>query len=285
LKEITSRANPSVKLAIKLRTRRGRDDNNAFLVEGGILIEEAAGSGADIAEIFVREGSDADASGYEVNGGVCGGHAVRVSSLSGDLFDEITDTVTPHDIIAIVRKPGYKTLESELSGVTGRGETGTGQGDTKRTLSVIVLDRLQDPGNVGTVLRSADAAGFDAVIAVKGTADVYAPKVVRAAAGAIFRIPVLQAQDADEVIAALRAASVKLCALHMEGADFGEAELSGRTALVVGSEGAGVSKDFLLGAQMRVSIPMREGADSLNAGVAASIVMFEKIRQEKLRSK
>jgi TrmH family RNA methyltransferase len=263
LKEITSRANPSVKLAVKLRTRRARDEHNAFLVEGDILIEEAARSGADFEAIFVREGSDY--AGY-------GEGTEHMSSLPGDLFDEIVDTVTPQNVIAIVRKPEGRVLSEALP-----------PGFGSESLSVIVLDRLQDPGNVGTVLRSADAAEFDAVIAVKGTADVYAPKVVRAAAGAIFRMPVLMAQDADEVIDTLREASVKLCALHMEGADFGDAELSGRTALVVGNEGGGVSKDFLLGAQMRVSIPMRDGADSLNAGVAASIVMFEKIRQDRRR--
>jgi TrmH family RNA methyltransferase len=278
LKEITSRANPSVKRAVKLRTRRGRDEYNAFLAEGDILIEEAARSGADIAEIFVREGSD-----YEFTGAIAG----HVNSLSGDLFDEIADTVTPQDVIAVIAKPKHGELSGALlDGLAGRYKADDA-GDTGRkdALSVVILDRLQDPGNVGTVLRSADAAGFDAVIAIKGTADVYAPKVVRAAAGAIFRIPVFQAKDADEALAALRDARFKVCALHMEGADYNVAELQGRTALVVGNEGAGVSKDFLLGAQMRVCIPMREGADSLNAGVAASIVMFEKVRQDRTNKK
>jgi TrmH family RNA methyltransferase len=264
LKEISSRANPSVKRAVKLRTRRGRDEYNAFLAEGDILIEEAIRSGADIAEVLVREGSDYIDAGEG-----------RVLSLSGDLFDEIADTVTPQDVIAVINIPKVGELSGALLDGLAAGSAG------QDALSIIILDRIQDPGNVGTVLRSADAAGFDAVIAIKGTADVYAPKVVRAAAGAIFRIPVFQAQDADEALAALRDARFKVCALHMEGADYNEAELQGRTALVVGNEGAGVSKDFLLGAQMRVCIPMREGADSLNAGVAASIVMFEKVRQDR----
>jgi TrmH family RNA methyltransferase len=258
---VTSESNSVVKLAKRLRDKRGRDKEGAFLIEGANLLTEAQKSGARITHIFLREKED---SGTALGGAP----EIDTVMLGGALFDEIADTVTPQGVMAIVRKP---ERELRLGEVDFRN-------DGK---SLVVLDRLQDPGNVGGIIRSAAAAGFDGVVSVADTADVFSRKVVRATAGAIFRIPIRFAPDGEAVLEYLRTHSIRTAACTMTGdRSYSEAALAGDVAIIVGNEGGGLSEEFLAGADERVYIPMREGVESLNASVAAAIVMFEKKRQE-----
>jgi TrmH family RNA methyltransferase len=209
--------------------------------------------------------------------------------LADRLFDEIADTVTPQHVMAIVRKPSggscFGTYDAKNADwdSAGRNEAKDflPSGPGGRT-ALVVLDRLQDPGNVGGVIRSAEAADFTGVVAVKGTADPFSQKVVRAASGALFRIPVRFAPDGETVLKALKERGIHVVACTMTGErPYDEATLSGNVAIIVGNEGNGLSEAFLAGADERIHIPMREGSESLNVSVAASVVMFEKARQEK----
>ncbi|MDR1029111.1 MAG: RNA methyltransferase [Clostridiales Family XIII bacterium] len=259
---ITSEANSIVKLAKKLRDKRGRDKEDAFLVEGDNLIEEAFKSGARVTHLILREGADGDAVAARKQSDI------ETVVLSDGLFRAIADTVTPRDVMAIVRKPaeGRRFGPDELA---------------EGSCSLVVLDRIRDPGNVGSILRSAAAADFTGVVAVRGTADIFSPKVVRAASGAVFRLPVYFASDEASTLEALRARDIRSFACDMTGDRvYHEATLTGNVAIIVGNEGEGLSAPFRAGADERVYIPMKEGSESLNASVAASIVMFEKRKQE-----
>ena len=146
--------------------------------------------------------------------------------------------------------------------------------------NILVLDRLQDPGNIGTMLRTAEAAGYGGVIAIKGTGDIYSPKVVRAAAGSVFRMPVLQGEETSEAAGRIKQSGRRIAATTMNGScAYYDADLKSGAALVIGNEGNGISDEFLALSDIRVSIPMCGYVESLNAAVAAAILMYENMRK------
>ena len=180
------------------------------------------------------------------------------------MFKNIAQTKTSQGVIAAVRRPVVSPED-----IVGSGGPG----------NFVVLDRLQDPGNIGTIIRTADAAGYDLVIAVKGTADVFSPKTVRAAAGSLFRIPVLFVDTEEELPRFTRAAGKKLTAASPSGSRYYyEEDLSRDIALIVGNEGNGVSRSLMEKADMKIRIPMSGTIESLNASVAAAILMYETVR-------
>jgi TrmH family RNA methyltransferase len=274
LKYITSGANAAVKRARKLLRKKGRDTDGAFLIEGFILIGEAARSGIGIECVFLR-GADADgemARSLETIPGFApqradGAHdnelpssGVDTISLSEDIFDSIADTVTPKSMIAVAKKPLYPA--------DARGD------------ALLVLDRLQDPGNVGALVRTAGAIGFDGALCVKGTADPFSPKAVRASAGALFRLPVYDAGDPGEALEILRSEGYRIALLDAGGSLLcWEADITGRTAFIVGNEGCGADARFTDAADVTLKVPMTAGAESLNVAVAAGIAMYERRRQ------
>jgi TrmH family RNA methyltransferase len=228
-----------------------------FLIEGIHLLYEALKSGLEVIQIYVRSGDETDPGILD---------ALRLAKdtstvlFDRDLFDSLADTVTPQGVMAAVRRPNPP---AQMNG------------------SALVIDRLQDPGNVGSIVRSADAAGIETVIAVKGTADIYSRKVLRAAAGALFRIHVFFAEDAETALTLLRENDIKVFACDMKGAiPYHSADLTGRIGIVIGNEGGGLSETFLSGDTDTIYIPMEPESESLNASVTAAIVMFEKRRQD-----
>jgi TrmH family RNA methyltransferase len=267
MKAITSASNGIVKTALRLREKKGRDKEGAFLIEGPLMLEEALRSGVTIRRILFKIGYNdptrvlpEDIANRIVEG------AVTVK-LTPEVFDRISDTVTPRGILAIVEKP----VRKELVGRTKAGGVS----------SVVILDRIQDPGNAGTIIRTAEAAGFSGVVAVKGTVDPYSGKVVRSAAGAILRVPIFEADDVEAAMAMATDAGMRIVVCDMAGAsDYDRADLRGGIALVIGNEGAGVSEAFREGADLSIKIPMDPGPESLNAAIAAGIIMFEKRRQD-----
>jgi TrmH family RNA methyltransferase len=267
LKYITSGANAVVRGARKLLRKKGRDAEGAFLIEGFILIKDAVRAGMEIERVFLR-GPDPDSiimaelSFLLTGGGESSVASFEAVALAEEIFDGLTDTVTPKEAIAVVRKPR-------------RPAPAEGLGD-----ALLVLDRIQDPGNVGVLIRTAGALGMDGVLGVKGTADPFSPKAVRAAAGALFRIPVCEGGGPEETSAMLETEGYRVVVLDARGAvPCWEADLAGRVALVVGNEGGGVASCFADAADVTVSIPMAEGAESLNAAAAAGMAMYERLRQ------
>ncbi|MDR1778592.1 MAG: RNA methyltransferase [Clostridiales Family XIII bacterium] len=237
---------------MKLKTRKGREQAGAFLAEGGKLIGEALDAGLTVREVFARSEEALAAAGVA--------DGPRGYILPEQLFSRLAETVHSQGVVAVVDMPQQAALP---------------------TGSVVVLDRLQDPGNVGTILRSAYAAGLAGAVIVKGTADPYSDKVVRAAAGALFRLPLTFAEDGQAALELLTAAGIRPVAAVMDGGVvYTQADLTGNVALLVGNEGGGISEALLTGAAEKVTIPMQAGSESLNAAVAASVLMFEKRRQD-----
>ena len=257
---ITAKDNPKYKLWKSLSSRKHREKEGLFLTEGPVLIEEALGSERTLTEaLIIRSGSE-DNEDTAALAEKAESLNVKVYVLSGQLFDELTDTETGRDAIAVLRIPG-NLPESVENGL-------------------VILDRIQDPGNMGTILRTAEAAGFDGVVAIKGTVDAFSPKVVRAAAGAVLRMPIRYVDSEEEAVKICREEGLLVVAGDPLGENLYEAgDLSGRTALVIGNEGAGVSDSLLARADIRAGIPMEGNTESLNAAVAAAIMMYEIVRQ------
>jgi TrmH family RNA methyltransferase len=265
LKYITSGANAVVRRARKLLQKKGRDAEGAFIIEGFVLIGDAVRAGLEIERIFLRgpysdEMFETELRPLLMSGDESSAAHFEALALAEDIFDGLAGTVTPKNAIAVAKKPRRTTKGPEDA--------------------LLVLDRLQDPGNVGALMRTADALGIDGVLGVKGTADPFSPKSCRAAAGALFRLSVYEGGGPEETLAMLMAEGYRVIVLGARGVvPCWAADLTGRVALVVGNEGGGVSSCFIGSADVVVSIPMTEGAESLNAAVAAGMAMYERRRQ------
>lgn len=240
---ITSLTNEKVKTWRKLHKRKGRNENNAFLVEGLHLVEEAWKSGASITEIIAVE--SVELPDWIDN--------LPIERVSKQVFDHISQTATPQGIAAVIK---IQTTERILGN------------------QLIITDAIQDPGNLGTIIRTADAAGMDAVILGKGTVDLYNDKVVRATQGSLFHLPIYEA-DLDEELAVLQGKGYEIWATALQGASyFHEVETPDKVAVILGNEGAGVEQRFIDKADKRIKIPIYGKAESLNVSVAAGILMY-----------
>lgn len=244
---ITSRQNP---LAVQIRKLNGsrslRRETGLFVGEGPKLLEEALKAGWDVPTV--------------VTAGECPlplDPAVRHIEVPRELLVNLCDTKTPQGVLFLARLPGL-TAPEVLPG--GR---------------YLALDGLQDPGNVGTIWRTADAFGADGLLLVNGCADPYAPKTVRATMGACFRLPVYELA-AEELPGLLARSGLALyaTALREDTVDLRQADLR-RAAVVIGSEGRGVSQELLARSEKTVKIPMRPRCESLNAAAAAGVVLWE----------
>lgn len=194
---------------------------------------------------------------------------IRIFSLDSNIFHRLSDTETPQGLMAIVKRVELKP--DDFFSVSLSNE---------RT-NVLLLDRVQDPGNVGTLIRTADAAEFQGIIVLKGTADIYSPKVVRAAAGSILRMPVLFIDQPQQAIRILKAHGKRIFAATPYSDNYYyQYKMESNTALIIGNEGGGVSQDLISMADYRIKIPMNPSVDSLNAAVAAAILMYETVRQK-----
>ncbi|MCL2111403.1 MAG: RNA methyltransferase [Clostridiales bacterium] len=249
---ITSKENPVLKSARKLLTRKGREEAGALLVEGRKLISEAKGTGFVIEHTFVNAGA------------LLRGEAVAGENeivLEEKLFRDLAQTVSPQPYIAVVQRP-------EIS-------------QARPPSRVLVLDRIGDPGNVGTMTRTALASGMDEMWCVKGTADAFSDKAIRASAGAVFHLTIREGLSASECIGRLRDAGMGLLVCESGGTDIYETQLPDMFAILIGSESGGLAKEFLDAADAIVGIPMAEASESLNAASAAAVVMYETLRRRK----
>ncbi len=259
LKAISSKDNSIYKMCEKLALKKYRDRFSAYLIEGENLVGEAIDTGQDILHIIISQDADIDPGLLEKAG--AGGKAVF---MKGSLFDKAAQTKTSQGILAIVSKTPLQVSEMKLP----------------ENSNVLILDRIQDPGNLGTMIRTADAAGYGCIVAVKGTGDIYAPKVVRAAAGSLFRIPVVYADSDKQVIDLMRSWKKKMfCTSFDTETMYYSADLSQNAAVIIGNEGNGVSENFIREADELIKIPMKGEVDSLNAAVAAAILMYHSVLQ------
>ena len=249
---ITSISNERVKFARSLRGRRARREAGAFVIEGVRLVEEAARAGVEM--LLVLYDPVALSGDPRAEALLAALPPRALLEVAPHVLRAAANTMTPQGIVTVVPLP------PPPRSVTGR--------------LLLVLDGLQDPGNLGTIMRSADASGVRTVITVAGTVDPFSPKVVRAAMGAHFRLA-LWADRTWSEINGLTAGYVRLVAATADGRPYDEIDWLRPSALIVGSEAEGVSDEAEAMAHGRVTIPMAGPTESLNAAVAASIILFE----------
>jgi len=258
---ITSSQNPVVKEIKSLKNRKYRDEKGLFFIEGTRFVREALLENADICKIAITDKFHDNPPNKDLLDSIK--HAgYEICILTERLFKEISDTENPQGILAVIRKKTY-SFERVLS----------------ESSFILFLDSLQDPGNLGTIIRTADAAGADGIILSKGCVDLYNPKVLRATMGSIFHIPVLQAADLVEAIGIVRAKGFGVYAAHLKGkVNYFDVDMKKRTAIIIGNEANGISEEISAQADMLVRIPMPGRAESLNASVAAGLLMYEVVR-------
>jgi RNA methyltransferase, TrmH family len=221
-----------------------------------MVVGEALGAGADVVEVFAVPGAPEEIETLATKAGV------EVHRVSEAVLASMSDTATPQGVVARVRSPAVTIEDLELkSGL------------------VVVLADVRDPGNAGTLMRSALAAGADGVVACSGAVDPLHPKTVRASAGAIFRIPLVRGGDLEEAIGGLRKRGLVIVGADQNGVDAWTADLSRPLALVIGNEAWGLATSVRPALDETVSIPMPGPAESLNAGIAGSVLLFEALRQ------
>ena len=265
MKIIRSKDNPTYKEAVRLLRKKYRDQTGMFLIEGPRPVKDAVRAGNRLDPVFLREGAENSPEARAL-AELCASEGVNCAVLSGELFDRLSDTGHSQGILARAAKT--EGTADELSG------------------PVVVLDRLQDPGNIGTIIRTAEAAGFRALIAIKGTGDIYAPKTVRAAAGSLLRVDVFEGYDAASAAELCKRQGMRIIASDLEGSvEYTDADLAGDIALVIGNEGSGISDEIRQAADTLVRIPMEGEIESLNAAAAAGILMYEAMRQRRAAGK
>lgn len=242
-----------------LRKKSVRDAERAFVVEGTKVVSEALDAGAPVQSAFVAPGAPSDLVDRLLDAGA------RVHTLEDGVMERVADTVTPQPVAAVV---GY--IDVPLEQLRGA------------SLVVVCVD-VRDPGNAGTVLRSAEAAGADGVICCEGSVDVYNPKTVRASAGSLFHVPVIVGGSPAAAADAVGSFGLtRLATVAHDGPDYATVDLTGRVALLLGNEAHGLPDEVAGAADGRVSIPMAGRTESLNVGMAAAVLCFEAARQRRV---
>ncbi len=255
---ITSKDNEQIKYIKKLKDKKFRDETKEYLVEGIKLVKEAIEENVTIKMIVVCEDCDSDGSIeqsllYEIAKYNC-------IYVTKKLFQSITDVVNPQGIIAVVEK-----------------------GDNSDNIDysediILALDGIQDPGNLGTILRTADSANLKQIILTTDCADPYNPKVVRSTMGAIFRMNIITTDNLQKTLQAVRKHKFEVMATSLEATKNIYNIEYRKKVIVIGNESKGVSKEIQDMADIKVKIPMLGKTESLNASVAASIMIYEYVR-------
>lgn len=241
---IQSTKNPRVKEWKKLHTKKYRDQTGLYLIEGFHLVEEAMKVGT-IEEVMLLEQLDQPSFLNDV----------PITTISSDVSRFISDTETPQGIFAVCRK-----MEKRI--------------DLSSQRRFLLLDAVQDPGNIGTLVRTAEAAGIDAVIFGTGTADLYNPKVIRSAQGSHFHIDTY-VDDLASLINRFQTAQIPVYGTALEGAiPFTEVPSTDTYALIVGNEGSGVQPELLARTTKNLYIPIYGKSESLNVAIAAGILLY-----------
>jgi RNA methyltransferase, TrmH family len=253
---ITSIRNPRVQAARRLHRRAGRDEAGRFLIEGRRITEEALSSPLNVEEVFVVD----DLDGADELMALAKSKGVELLTATDGVMNALSQTTTPQGIVGVAEIP-----TSDLAEVTGD--------------LVVVLDEVADPGNAGTITRSALGAGAGSVIFGAGSVDPWNAKTVRAAAGASFRIPIVSELPIREVAAGLKEKGFKLVGTASGAPPIYDADLSQRVALFFGNEAWGLPAGHADLLDETVGIPMAGPLESLNVSIAASVIMFEALRQ------
>ena len=255
MKEITSVHNAAVQLLRELQKPRARRENGLFVCESAKLVGEAVALRLAQA-FFIEKGREAEYAPMIEQAESAGCELYVVSTA---VMQAVSTAKTPQGVVCTARIP------QPPKALAGR--------------RLVALDGVQDPGNVGTIIRTADAAGLDGVLLSNQCADVFSPKVLRATMGSIFRMNLRTTDDLPGELTKLREKGYSILSSQLDGTPFYERQgVAERFALIIGNEGNGVSEQVQQTATHRVRLPMRGGAESLNAAIAAAIMMYELMR-------
>ena len=261
---ISSGSNAKIKELVKLqKSSKERKKSGLFVAEGEKLIREAAHHGR-LQTVYVSE-TVYEKAVWEQKAFLEG---LSYEVVADSVFHDIADTVTPQGFLGVVEQPEY-SLEQIIQ--------------NKR---ILLLDDLRDPGNMGTILRTAEGAGMSGVILSRGSVDMFNPKVVRATMGAIFRMPFCYVEDLAETIGYIKDREIPVYGTTMEGSlRYDEIDYGAGAGIVVGNEAKGISENVLKQLSGCVRIPMAGKLESLNAAVSAAIMMYEMARQRRFDTK
>ena len=260
---ITSTKNDQVKAVIELKKKaRARNEQGLFVVEGVRMAAELPKDQVKsiyVSETFAKNPENAailaEYPGYEL--------------VSDSVFAAMSDTQTPQGVLALVRQFSYGMDELLKS---------------DRPAHLMVLENLQDPGNLGTILRAGEGAGITGLIMSRDTVDIYNPKVIRSTMGSVFRVPFFYTDDLEQTVLDLKARGIRVFAAHLAGKNnYEQEDYTGNTAFLIGNEGNGLTEKLSNMADTWVKIPMAGKVESLNAAIAASILMFETARQPRAK--
>lgn len=256
MKRIESRENKWVKRLNGLKLKKNRDKEGVFIAEGLRLIGEIPAGAAEVYAVSESFAAENDLEKYEKQ--------AEVLCLSDGLFASVCDTESPQGILAVCKK-----LAWDEAAVFAR----------ERPF-FLLAEELNDPGNLGTVIRTADACGADAVFLSKGSVDLYNPKVLRSTMGSLFHVPVFQNVSLEEISEKLKAAQIPLYAAHLKGESYPYAlPLQDACGFLIGNEARGLSEKAAALCDRWVKIPMPGQAESLNASIAAGVLLYEVVRQ------
>lgn len=260
---ITSTSNQHVKNLIQLQKKaKARNEQDVFVVEGIKMYEEVPQE--RLAQTFVSESFyNKKKELFQISG------AATPVVLSDQVFEAVSDTRTPQGILCVVRQYHYKA--EDLC-----------KGAREKLPLLVVLEHLQDPGNLGTIVRTAEGAGVTGILLSDDSVDIYNPKVIRSTMGSVYRMPFVYTADLIGEIRKLQGAGITFYAAHLQGAVSYETGIyTGPCGFVIGNESRGLTEEAAGAADVRIKIPMCGNVESLNAGVASAILMYEAARQRR----
>lgn len=256
---ITSSSNQQIKnLTMLMKKAKARDEQGIFVVEGRKMFQEVPADWLE--KVYVSESFRKEAGSEELLSDK------EYEIVSDAVFKSVADTRTPQGILCLVKKPQYQFQEL-LKG---------------RQTHLLIVESLQDPGNLGTILRTGEGAGITGVIMNRTTVDLFNPKTIRSTMGSIYRVPFLISEDLEQTIAELKVSGITVYAAHLKGnMQYDEPDYTGGTAFLIGNEGTGLTDETAKLADAYIRIPMEGQVESLNAAVSASLLMYEANRQRR----
>lgn len=254
---ITSTGNSQIKNVINLvKKSKDRRAQGLFVVEGKKMFEETPRG--RLCRVYVSESFKKDDAGC-LSG-------CEYETVSDKVFARMSDTRTPQGVMALVRMKEYG-LEDMLG---------------KPSPLLMVLENIQDPGNLGTIIRSAEGAGVDGIIMTAGTVDIYNPKAIRSTMGALYRMKYTYVDRVADIAEFLKKNRIKAYAAHLQGAvDYADCDYTKGTAFFIGNEGSGLTGEAAALADTKIIIPMKGQLESLNAAVSSAVLMYEAARQRR----
>lgn len=260
---ITSASNEKIKEVKKLvKSSKERYEQGVYIVEGIRMFKEIPNT--TIVSIYVSE------SFYKDNTELVDGCGVEPCIVTDKVFGGISDTGTPQGIMALVRMNKWS-----LEDVLGEGKDNSVSDKT----FIIIAERLQDPGNLGTIMRTAEAAGATGIVLSSDSVDVYNPKVVRSTMGSIFRVPVYVSENLAADIDVIKEKGVTIYGAHLKGQDFYDKDFTKSCGFLIGNEGKGLSEEISGKADDLLKIPMKGKVESLNAATSVAVISYEVLRQ------